>query len=218
MTNAPSTTLVLGGTGKIGSRLAVKLAKLGLDVRTAAPKGAGTEFDWNDATTHPAAVEGVERQYVLPPLMRMDFAPPVATFLDLAEASGVRHVTYLSEYGTRQFPPDSAPRAVERDLTGRGNITHSRERMCLIWGTAPADHLGVDVRMIIRRAVPVYASSLFEVARRHLGAAGAAPGGRVPASLREALGARLTNPSKPRGIRHSLGSLVSVLVAGVACG
>jgi len=72
--------------------------------------------------------------------------------------------------------------------------------------------------MIIRRAVPVYASSLFEVARRHLGAAGAAPGGRVPASLREALGARLTNPSKPRGIRHSLGSLVSVLVAGVACG
>jgi hypothetical protein len=56
MTKAPSTTLVLGGTGKIGSRLAVKLAKLGLDVRTAAPKGADTEFDWNDATTHPAAV------------------------------------------------------------------------------------------------------------------------------------------------------------------
>ncbi|HEX9546342.1 MAG TPA: hypothetical protein VF942_03345, partial [Acidimicrobiales bacterium] len=67
MTNAPSTTLVLGGTGKIGSRLAVKLAKLGLDVRTAAPKGADTEFDWNDAITHPAAVEGVERLYVLPP-------------------------------------------------------------------------------------------------------------------------------------------------------
>jgi len=62
---------------------------------------------------------------MLPPLMRMDFAPLVVTFLDLAEASGVRHVTYLSEYGTRQFPPDSAPRAVERDLTGRGNITHS---------------------------------------------------------------------------------------------
>jgi uncharacterized protein YbjT (DUF2867 family) len=62
---------------------------------------------------------------MLPPLMRMDFASLVATFLDLAEASGVRHVRYLSEYGTRQFPPDSAPRAVERDLTGRGNITYS---------------------------------------------------------------------------------------------
>jgi DDE_Tnp_1-associated len=74
--------------------------------------------------------------------------------------------------------------------------------------------------MIIRRAVLVYASSLIEVGRCHLGAVGAplAPGGRAPASLREALAARLTDPRKPRGIRHSLGSLVSVLVAGVACG
>jgi predicted transposase YbfD/YdcC len=61
----------------------------------------------------------------------------------------------------------------------------------------------------------VYASSLMEVVRCHLGAAGAPP---APASLRELLAARLTDPRKPRGIRHSLGSLVSVLVAGVACG
>ena len=72
-----------------------------------------------------------------------------------------------------------------------------------------------NVRMIIRRAVPVYASSLMEVIRCHLGAAGAPP---EPASLREVLAARLSDPRKPRGIRHSLGSLVSVLVAGVACG
>jgi predicted transposase YbfD/YdcC len=69
--------------------------------------------------------------------------------------------------------------------------------------------------MIIRRAVPVYASSLMEVVRCHLGAAGAAP---APASIREVLAARLTDPRKPQGIRHSLSSLVSVLVAGVACG
>src|SRR6266566_4786450 len=69
--------------------------------------------------------------------------------------------------------------------------------------------------MILRRAVPVYASSLMEVVRCHLGAAGAAP---EPASLREVLAARLTDPRKPRGIRHRLASLVSVLVAGVACG
>jgi predicted transposase YbfD/YdcC len=68
--------------------------------------------------------------------------------------------------------------------------------------------------MIIRKAVPVYASSLMEVVRCHLGAAGAPP----PPPLREVLAARLTDPRKPRGIRHSLGSLVSVLVAGVACG
>jgi predicted transposase YbfD/YdcC len=71
--------------------------------------------------------------------------------------------------------------------------------------------------MIIRRTVPVDASSLIEAARCHLGApvpAGVAP----PVPLRAVLGAGLTDPRKPRGIRHSLASLVSVLVAGVACG
>jgi uncharacterized protein YbjT (DUF2867 family) len=51
MTNAPSNTLVLAGTGKTGSRLAAKLVKLGLNVRTAARKGADVHFDWDDATT-----------------------------------------------------------------------------------------------------------------------------------------------------------------------
>jgi len=54
-----------------------------------------------------------------------------------------------------------------------------------------------------------------EVVRCHLGAASAPP---TPAALREVLAARLTDLRKPQGIRHSLGSLVSVLVAGVACG
>ena len=66
----------------------------------------------------------------------------------------------------------------------------------------------------------MYASSLIKVIRCHLGAAGAplAPPATARASLREVLAARLADPRKPRGIRHSLGSLVSVLVAGVACG
>jgi len=74
--------------------------------------------------------------------------------------------------------------------------------------------------MIIRKAVPVYASSLIKEIRCHLGGAGAplAPPAAARASLREVLAARLADPRKPRGIRHSLGSLVSVLVAGVACG
>ncbi len=66
--------------------------------------------------------------------------------------------------------------------------------------------------------MPVYASSLMELARRYLGAAGAPVPPERAASLREVLAERLTDPRKPRGIRHSLGSLVSVLVAGVACG
>jgi uncharacterized protein YbjT (DUF2867 family) len=80
-------------------RLAAKLAKLGLSVRTAARNGANVRFDWDDATTHRAALQGVDRLYLIAPVMRMDFADQVATFLDLAEAAGVSHVTYLSAYG-----------------------------------------------------------------------------------------------------------------------
>jgi uncharacterized protein YbjT (DUF2867 family) len=125
MTNAPSNTLVLAGTGKTGSRLAAKLAKLGLSVRSVARNGADVHFDWDDATTHRAALQGVDRLYLVAPVMRMDFADQVATFLDFAEAAGVRHVTYLSAYGIDQAPPQLALRAVELDLIGRGAITHS---------------------------------------------------------------------------------------------
>jgi predicted transposase YbfD/YdcC len=66
--------------------------------------------------------------------------------------------------------------------------------------------------------VPVYASSLIEAAGCHLGE-GAAP---LPparaASLRQMLEQRLSDRRKPRGIRHSLACVVSVLVVGVACG
>jgi uncharacterized protein YbjT (DUF2867 family) len=124
MTNAPSDTLVLAGTGKTGSRLATNLAKRGLRVRTAARNGADVRFDWDDATTHRAVLAGVDRLYLVAPVMRTDFADQVAAFLDLAQIAGVRHVTYLSAYGIDQAPPQVALRAVELDLIDRGAITH----------------------------------------------------------------------------------------------
>jgi uncharacterized protein YbjT (DUF2867 family) len=57
--------------------------------------------------------------------MRTDFAGQVSGFLDLAEAVGVRHVTYLSAFGVDRAPPEVAHRAVELDLMGRGALTHS---------------------------------------------------------------------------------------------
>ncbi|HEX9541192.1 MAG TPA: ISAs1 family transposase [Streptosporangiaceae bacterium] len=64
----------------------------------------------------------------------------------------------------------------------------------------------------------MYASSLIEVVRCHLVGAAGGTAPAVPSPLRQALEERLADPRKPRGIRHSLGSLVPVLVAGVACG
>src|SRR5258705_6503893 len=126
MANEPSRTLVLGGTGKTGSRVAGKLTKLGLSVRTAAPNGADVRFDWDDPATHSPALADVDRVYLLAPVLRTDFAGQVSSFLDLAQAAGVRHVTYLSAFGPDQVPPQwVAHRAVELDLMGRGAITHS---------------------------------------------------------------------------------------------
>jgi uncharacterized protein YbjT (DUF2867 family) len=125
MRKTPANALVLGGTGKTGSRLAAKLANRGVDARTAARRGAEVDFDWDDPTTHRAALQGIDRVYLVAPVMRTDFADQVATFLDLSQAAGVRHVTYLSAYGIDQAPAQLAPRAVELDLIGRGTITHS---------------------------------------------------------------------------------------------
>jgi predicted transposase YbfD/YdcC len=73
--------------------------------------------------------------------------------------------------------------------------------------------------MLTRGAAPVYASSLIDQVRFHLGTSGGRLAAPAPAaSLREALAGGLTDPRKRRGIRHSPASLVSVLVAGVACG
>jgi uncharacterized protein YbjT (DUF2867 family) len=125
MTNAPSNTLVLAGTGKTGARVATTLIELGLSVRTAARHGADVRFDWDDPSTHSPALAHIDRVYLVAPVLRTDFADQVSSFLDLAQAAGVRHVTYLSAFGIDQAPPQVAHRAVELDLIGRGAITHS---------------------------------------------------------------------------------------------
>jgi uncharacterized protein YbjT (DUF2867 family) len=125
MTETSNTTLVLGGTGKTGARVASRLTGFGLPVRTAARQGGDVRFDWDEPATHPKAVEGADRVYLIAPVMRTRFAPQVSAFLDLAEAAGVRHVTYLSAYGIEFAPADVALRAVELDLMGRSTLTHS---------------------------------------------------------------------------------------------
>ncbi len=125
MSKASNLTLVLGGTGKTGSRVASRLTGLGVPVRTAARHGGDTRFDWDDPATHRSAVEGADRVYLVAPVMRTRFAPQVSAFLDLAEGVGVRHVTYLSAYGIELAPAEVALRAVELDLMRRSTLTHS---------------------------------------------------------------------------------------------
>ena len=125
MLTSPSLTLVLGATGKTGSRVANRLLSRGLPVRTAARSGADAHFDWDDPGTYAPALHGIERVYLLGPVMRTDFADQVSVFLDQAEAAGARHVTYLSAYGVDSAPANPAMRRVELDLLGRKSLTHA---------------------------------------------------------------------------------------------
>jgi uncharacterized protein YbjT (DUF2867 family) len=125
MLPSDSLTLVLGATGKTGSRVASRLRSRGLPVRTAARSGADAHFDWDDPETYAPALHGVNRVYLLGPVMRADFAGQVSVFLDQAEAAGARHVTYLSAYGVDSAPPETAMRRVELDLIGRPGLTHA---------------------------------------------------------------------------------------------
>lgn len=119
------TTLVLGATGKTGSRVATNLINRGLPVRTAARSGADVHFDWGDRDSYAPALKNVERVYLIAPILRTDFAEDVSAFLDDAEAAGVAHVTFLSAYGMEHAPAEVANRSVELDLWCRKRLGHT---------------------------------------------------------------------------------------------
>lgn len=117
--------LVLGATGKTGSRVAGKLSGQGVSVRTAARSGADIHFDWDNPATFERSVRGISGVYLLSPVLRVDFAGVVSRFLDQAEQAGVRNVTYLSAHGIEHAPAEVAMRAVELDLMSRSSLTRS---------------------------------------------------------------------------------------------
>lgn len=140
---ATKTALVLGGTGRTGALVARMLAERGLAARTAARRGADFTFDWDDARTYAPALNGVDRVYLVTPVMRIKFADPVAHFLDRAAAAGVRHVTYLSAYGGDRSPPEVDIGAVERDLARRDGFSHSILRPAWVMQNFSDAHLPV---------------------------------------------------------------------------
>src|SRR5580704_3497932 len=118
-------TLILGSTGKTGSRVAAALINRGLKIRTAARSGADVTFDWSRRDSFGPALKGIGRVYLVAPVLRIDFADDVSAFLDEAEAAGVQHVTFLSAYGMEHAPDEVAARRVELDLLHRRRMAHT---------------------------------------------------------------------------------------------
>lgn len=101
-----TTTLVLGGTGKTGSRIAARLRDLGTRVRLGSRAGE-VPFDWHDDTTWAAALEGADSAYICyyPDVSFIGAADQVAAFAKMAVTLGVRCLVMLSGRGE----PDAVP-------------------------------------------------------------------------------------------------------------
>ncbi|MFC5143607.1 NmrA family NAD(P)-binding protein [Streptomyces aureoversilis] len=97
-----ATVLVIGATGTTGSRTTAQLIAAGHRVRAAGRRAAplpGAEpvrFDWYDAATFGAALDGADRVYLVPPVGDPDPAAVMLPFLHRARAAGVHRAVLLS--------------------------------------------------------------------------------------------------------------------------
>jgi len=94
------TTLILGGTGKTGRRVAERLQKLGRPVRIGSRSGKPA-FDWENQNTWLPGLQNVESVYVTyyPDLAFPGAADAVGSFAKLAVGSGVQRLVLLSGRG-----------------------------------------------------------------------------------------------------------------------
>lgn len=97
---AKKPTLILGGTGKTGRRLADRLTAQGLPVRIGSRSGT-PPFDWENNTTWEHALDGVGAVYIsyYPDLAVPGAAEAVGAFANLAVERGVRRLVLLSGRG-----------------------------------------------------------------------------------------------------------------------
>jgi uncharacterized protein YbjT (DUF2867 family) len=96
-------TLVLGGTGKTGRRVAERLAERGLLVRIGS-RSAEPPFDWEKPDTWAAALDGLSAAYVsyYPDLAIPGAPEAVRAFAELAARNGVRRLVLLSGRGEEE--------------------------------------------------------------------------------------------------------------------
>jgi uncharacterized protein YbjT (DUF2867 family) len=112
--NIQRPTLVLGGTGKTGRRVAARLADRGLPVRIGSRSGQ-PPFDWDDQSTWSPALEGARAAYIpYPDLVTPQPTKAVRAFAELAIEHGVTRLVMLTGRGE-----DEAQRA-EREVKDTG--------------------------------------------------------------------------------------------------
>lgn len=107
--------LLIGGTGKVGRRLARVLRERGHRVRLASRNGSHVRFDWRDPETYDHALAGVDAMFIVGPGSATDWSPLLRDLLARAAEAGVRRAVLLSARGV-EFLPDGAVDRAERAL------------------------------------------------------------------------------------------------------
>jgi Predicted nucleoside-diphosphate-sugar epimerases len=109
------TVLVTGATGTIGRDVVKILSENGVPVRAGVRDQAKgrkqfvtsielTRFDFEDAASFPDTLKGVEKLFLLSPLIANQVTAAKA-FVDAAKRAGIRHVVKLSVIGADTGPP-----------------------------------------------------------------------------------------------------------------
>ncbi|HTL40762.1 MAG TPA: NAD(P)H-binding protein [Pseudolysinimonas sp.] len=109
-----STLTVLGGTGKVGRRLADRLTAQG---HTPRPVGRTStpRFDWRDESTWAPAFRGADGVFIVGPGSASDWSPLLERLLTTAAEQNVRRAVLLSARGV-EFHPDGAVARAEAAL------------------------------------------------------------------------------------------------------
>lgn len=212
--------LVTGASGNVGSAVVAAALAQGMDVRVADRDPARTarawpasvqrvSFDFRDPATWDAALEGVNRVFLLRPPAIADMGSSLNPFVDRALASGVEHVVFLSVAGAERnrWVPHHA---VEAHLRQAG-IAHTNlrpgffaqnlgdayrrdilddDRLYVPAGRAPVNW--VDVRDVAEVAVRVFDAPATHRGRSYtLAGPGPVAWPEVAAILSEVLGRRI---------------------------
>lgn len=99
--------LLTGATGTVGRPLVDLLRAAGVAVRPASryPRDPdGVVFDFRDASTWPAALDGVESMFLLRPPDIARVSKDLVPALAFAQTLRLRHVVLLSVQGAGQVP------------------------------------------------------------------------------------------------------------------
>jgi uncharacterized protein YbjT (DUF2867 family) len=110
--------LVTGSTGKVGKEVVNQLVAKGLPVRAAdinvdwvqsAAEAQGWKdvefalFNYDQPETFGPVLDGIERIFIVPPLLSPRQHEQIIAFIKFAETSGVKHIVNLSQMGSDEI-------------------------------------------------------------------------------------------------------------------